>query len=216
MPGTTMKAAVLRELGVPEILTIEHLPIPAAKPGWVLIQIRAFGLNWSESFTRQGLSPDVKFPRSWHQGGRACGERARATQVQLVKTQLPWKTLGAVPGMLQTAWGSLFRALLRLQKAERLLIRAARPTSLYLERARGDLADQSLEWGAHRSAASSISTRSLRRIARWMRRRPAEKLLSDFAGDQVKLKHTLFAGYSKYLPGVIVTANVISEEPRSR
>jgi NADPH:quinone reductase-like Zn-dependent oxidoreductase len=43
-------------------------------------------------------------------------------QVQRIKTQLPWETLGAIPEMLQTAWGSLFKSL-RLVKGERLLIR---------------------------------------------------------------------------------------------
>ena len=43
-------------------------------------------------------------------------------QVQSVKTNLPWKILGALPEMLQTAWGSLFTAL-QLAKGERLLIR---------------------------------------------------------------------------------------------
>jgi NADPH:quinone reductase-like Zn-dependent oxidoreductase len=44
------------------------------------------------------------------------------TRVQLIKTSLPWETLGALPEMLQTAWGSLFKSL-RLGKGERLLIR---------------------------------------------------------------------------------------------
>jgi NADPH:quinone reductase-like Zn-dependent oxidoreductase len=42
--------------------------------------------------------------------------------VQRIKTQLPWETLGALPEMLQTAWGSLFKSL-RLVQGERLLIR---------------------------------------------------------------------------------------------
>src|SRR3984893_13158789 len=42
--------------------------------------------------------------------------------VQVIKTGLPWETLGAIPEMLQTAWGSLFKSL-RLEKGERLLIR---------------------------------------------------------------------------------------------
>ena len=45
-----------------------------------------------------------------------------AGQVQKIKTNLPWETLGALPEMLQTAWGSLFKSL-RLLKSERLLIR---------------------------------------------------------------------------------------------
>ena len=45
-----------------------------------------------------------------------------ASQVQKLDTKLDWATLGAMPEMLQTAWGSLFRSL-QLKKGERLLIR---------------------------------------------------------------------------------------------
>jgi NADPH:quinone reductase-like Zn-dependent oxidoreductase len=45
-----------------------------------------------------------------------------AAQVRSVRTTLPWRTLGALPEMLQTAWGALFRGL-RLAPGERLLIR---------------------------------------------------------------------------------------------
>ncbi len=60
---TTMKAAVMREAGGPEVLKIERLPIPIARSGEVLIRVKAFGLNRSELFTRQGHSPGVVFPR---------------------------------------------------------------------------------------------------------------------------------------------------------
>ena len=59
----TMKAAVIREAGGPDVLKIESLAIPTPKSGEVLIRVKAFGLNRSEMFTRQGHSPDVKFPR---------------------------------------------------------------------------------------------------------------------------------------------------------
>ena len=43
--------------------------------------------------------------------------------MQAVKTpSVPWEILGALPEMLQTAWGSLFTSL-KLQKGDRLLIR---------------------------------------------------------------------------------------------
>src|SRR5271163_3837318 len=58
-----MKAAVIYAPGGPEVLKIERRPVPAPKPGEVLIRVQAFGLNRSELFTRQGHSPDVKFPR---------------------------------------------------------------------------------------------------------------------------------------------------------
>jgi NADPH:quinone reductase-like Zn-dependent oxidoreductase len=55
-------------------------------------------------------------------GGYAEYTRVPAKQVRSVTTRLPWETLGALPEMLQTAWGSLFKSL-RLEKGERLLIR---------------------------------------------------------------------------------------------
>ena len=55
-------------------------------------------------------------------GGYAEYTCVPATQVRTVKTKLPWEVLGAIPEMLQTAWGSLFKSL-RLAKGERLLIR---------------------------------------------------------------------------------------------
>jgi NADPH:quinone reductase-like Zn-dependent oxidoreductase len=151
---TTMKAAVIHEAGGPEVLRIGSLPIPTPKNGEVLIRVKAFGLNRSELFTRQGHSPTVKFPRvlgieavgvveaapgaefrkgdivatamggmgRQFDGGYAEYTCVPAKQVQIIKTELPWETLGAIPEMLQTAWGSLFKSL-RLEKGERLLVR---------------------------------------------------------------------------------------------
>lgn len=58
-----MKAAVLYTPGPPENLTVTTVPDPALKPGWTLVRVRAFGINHSEIFTRQGHSPSVTFPR---------------------------------------------------------------------------------------------------------------------------------------------------------
>lgn len=59
-----MKAIVIHEIGGPEVLKIEERPIPAIETGKVLIQIKAFGLNRSEMFTRLGHSKGkVFFPR---------------------------------------------------------------------------------------------------------------------------------------------------------
>ena len=150
----TMKAAVIYEAGGPEVLKVENRPIPMPRAGEVLIRIKAFGLNRSELFTRQGHSPGVQFPRilgieavglveqapggefrtgdvvatamggmgRQFDGGYAEYTCVPATQVQVVRTQLDWETLGALPEMLQTAWGSLFHSL-RLRADERLLIR---------------------------------------------------------------------------------------------
>lgn len=67
-----MKAAVTTQPGMPGVIQIQDLPIPAAKEGWVLIKIKAFGLNRSELFTRQGHSPGIMFPRI--QGIECVGE----------------------------------------------------------------------------------------------------------------------------------------------
>src|SRR6201998_4628137 len=130
----SMKAAVIYEPGVPGVLKVESRPIPKPREGEVLIQVKAFGLNRSELFTRQGLSPGGVFPRVLGieavglvedaPGGEftkgdvvatAMGGMGRdfdgayaeyacvpVTQVQLIKTSLPWETLGALPEMLQT------------------------------------------------------------------------------------------------------------------
>jgi len=151
---TLMKAAVVYEAGGPEVLKIESRPVPTPKRGEVLIRVKAFGLNRSEMFTRQGHSPNVRFPRilgieavglieqapggefrpgeialtamggmgRQFDGGYAEYTCVPASQVQTIKTDLPWDMLGALPEMLQTSWGSLFKSL-RLESGERLLIR---------------------------------------------------------------------------------------------
>ncbi len=59
----TMRAAVIYEPGGSDVLKLEERPVPVPQPGWVLIRVKAFGLNRSELFTRQGHSPNVEFPR---------------------------------------------------------------------------------------------------------------------------------------------------------
>ncbi len=58
-----MKAVIVEEPGSPEVLRIKDIPLPLPPPEWVLIRVKAFGLNRSELFTRQGHSPSVQFPR---------------------------------------------------------------------------------------------------------------------------------------------------------
>ncbi|HLI75533.1 MAG TPA: zinc-binding alcohol dehydrogenase family protein [Acidobacteriaceae bacterium] len=55
-------------------------------------------------------------------GGYAEFTCVPARQLLSVKTQLPWEQLGAAPEMLQTAWGSLYKAL-QLKPTDRLLLR---------------------------------------------------------------------------------------------
>ena len=58
-----MKAIRVHRPGGPEVLQVEEIPRPEPRAGWVRIRVRAFGLNRSELFTRQGHSPGVRFPR---------------------------------------------------------------------------------------------------------------------------------------------------------
>jgi NADPH:quinone reductase-like Zn-dependent oxidoreductase len=58
-----MRAAITLKSGDPKVIEIQEKPVPIAKNRWVLIKIKAFGLNRSEMFTRQGHSPNVIFPR---------------------------------------------------------------------------------------------------------------------------------------------------------
>lgn len=58
-----MKAVVVEEPGPPQVLGLRNRPIRTPEPGWVLIEVKAFGLNRSEIFTRLGHFPTVKLPR---------------------------------------------------------------------------------------------------------------------------------------------------------
>ncbi|WP_161980985.1 alcohol dehydrogenase catalytic domain-containing protein [Streptococcus sp. S784/96/1] len=58
-----MKAVVVNRPGGSEVLEVVERPIPQVREGWSLIQVKGFGVNRSEIFTRQGHSPRVTFPR---------------------------------------------------------------------------------------------------------------------------------------------------------
>jgi NADPH:quinone reductase-like Zn-dependent oxidoreductase len=134
-----MRAIVLDGPGPPEALAIRELPVPTPRKGWVLIEVKAFGLNRSELHTRLGLAHGVTFPRvpgieaagvvaqcpggefpvgqqvvammgdmgRTYDGGYAEYTCVPASQVIPFRSDLVWATLGAVPEMLQTSYGSL-------------------------------------------------------------------------------------------------------------
>ncbi|PYI06401.1 putative zinc-binding oxidoreductase [Aspergillus sclerotiicarbonarius CBS 121057] len=163
MSTETMRAIVMHEIGGPGVLKLQTVPKPTPTADQVRIRIKAFGLNRSELFTRQGHSPGVTFPRilgieaaglvddaapesGFHPGEvvvTAMGGMGRnfdggyaeytvvpATQVRRVNTAaafgddnpVPWDLLGALPELMQTAWGSLITSL-QLVSSDRLLIR---------------------------------------------------------------------------------------------
>jgi NADPH:quinone reductase len=150
----TMRAIVLDAPGPPDALAIRELRVPTPATGWVLIEVKAFGLNRSELHTRQGLASGVTFPRvlgieavgvvvqcpggevaagqkvvtmmggmgRTFDGGYAEYTCVPASQVIPFTSDLEWSTLGAVPEMLQTAYGSLTVGL-DAQPGQSILIR---------------------------------------------------------------------------------------------
>jgi NADPH:quinone reductase len=93
-----MRAIVVYAPGGPEVLQLEEVPTPTAREGWVLIRVRAFGLNRSELFTRQGHSPSVRFPRVL--GIECVGEVAAAPASDLQ----PGQTVAALMGEMGRAF----------------------------------------------------------------------------------------------------------------
>jgi NADPH:quinone reductase len=150
----TMRAVVLDAPGPPDALRIRELPVPEPRAGWVLIRVKAFGINRSELHTRLGLAQGVTFPRvlgieatgivvaapggefdegqqvaammggmgRTFDGGYAEFTSVPATQVIPFRSELDWATLGAIPEMVQTAYGSLTVGL-DAQPGQTLLIR---------------------------------------------------------------------------------------------
>jgi NADPH:quinone reductase-like Zn-dependent oxidoreductase len=101
--GHSPSVAFPRVLGIEAVGTIASAPGTTFKPGdKVATVMGGMGRAFDGSYADYVCVP--------------------AAQVRPFHSDMPWDVLGALPEMLQTAWGALFRAL-RLQSGERLLIR---------------------------------------------------------------------------------------------
>src|SRR5262245_102869 len=136
-----MRAIVIKQFGGLDSLVIEELPNPEPRPGYVVIEVKAFGINHAEMHMRKGewaeaakvsgiecvglvaASPDGQFAVGTKvaalmgglgrtiNGSYAEYTRAPSTNVLPIKSDLPWEELAVIPESYATAWTCLHRNL---------------------------------------------------------------------------------------------------------
>src|ERR1700749_3497790 len=149
-----MRAIVLEKFGGLDSLVYKDIPKPEPKAGYVVIKIKAFGINHAEMHMRRGewaeaaevsgiecvglvkSCPGGEFPLGAKvaalmgglgrtiNGSYAQYTRVRAANVTLVESDLPWSQLAALPETYATSWTCLYRNL-KLTAGQTLVIRGA-------------------------------------------------------------------------------------------
>jgi NADPH:quinone reductase len=149
-----MRAIVIKQYGGPEVLALEERPAPESKPGHVVIEVKAFGLNHAEVYFRKGAWGDVAeisgiecvgVVKSDPDGRLKPGQKVLAivggmgrsfngsyaelvsvpsSNVAAIQTDLPWEDLAAIPESYATAWTSLC-GILAVKAGMTVLIRGA-------------------------------------------------------------------------------------------
>ena len=149
-----MRAIVIKQYGGPEVLAVEERPDPEPKPGHVVIEVKAFGLNRADSYMRSGAWGDVAeitgiecvgIVRSDPDGRFAPGQKVAglmggmgrlingsyaeltsvpSTNVVAVVTNLPWEEFAAISESYATAWSAV-RENLALLPGQTLVVRGA-------------------------------------------------------------------------------------------
>lgn len=180
-----MRAIVRQQYGGPEQLVMQDLPDPEPKPGHVVIEVKAFGINHAETYMRKGewgevakvsgiecvgvvkACPDGKFSVGQKvaammggmgrtiNGSYAQYTSVPAANVVAIDTKLAWEDLAAIPESYATAWTCLHRNL-ELKSGQSLVIRGA--TSA--------LGQAALNIAAHAGAHVIATTRSTERVAK--------------------------------------------------
>lgn len=149
-----MRAAVLDKFGGLESLVMKEIPEPEPRAGYVVIEIKAFGINhaemhmqrgeWAEAAQVIGIEcvglvkscPGREFPVGAKvaalmgglgrtiNGSYAEYTRAPVGNVALIESDLSWAELAAIPESYATAWTCLFRNL-EIKTGQTLVIRGA-------------------------------------------------------------------------------------------
>jgi NADPH:quinone reductase-like Zn-dependent oxidoreductase len=149
-----MRAIVIKQYGGPEVLALEERPEPQSKPGHVIIEVKAFGLNHAEVYFRKGAWGDVAeisgiecvgMVKADPDGHFAPGQKVLAivggmgrsfngsyaelvsvpsSNVAAIQTDLPWEDLAAIPESYATAWTSVC-GILAVKAGMTVLIRGA-------------------------------------------------------------------------------------------
>jgi NADPH:quinone reductase len=149
-----MKAIVRKQFGGPDVLEVRELVDPEPKPGHVLIEVKAFGVNQAETHMRKGEWPEIAevsgiecvgTVKADPDGRLGVGQKVVAlmggmgrtingsyaeytnaprTNVAPIETDLSWEALAAIPESYATAWSCLYGNL-GLQPGQTLVIRGA-------------------------------------------------------------------------------------------
>jgi len=149
-----MRAIVIKQYGGPEVLAIEERPEPESKPGQIIVDVKAFGLNRAETYMRSGAWGDVAeitgiecvgVVKSDSTGKFAPGQkvtalmggmgrlingsyaemtRVAATNVVPLFSNLPWEDLAAISESYATAWSAVCGNL-AISPGQTLVVRGA-------------------------------------------------------------------------------------------
>ncbi|KAH7886250.1 hypothetical protein F5I97DRAFT_1237227 [Phlebopus sp. FC_14] len=119
---STIQAITIAKNGGPEVIEKTEIPFPTIEPGHIVIKVQYFGVNFIDTYYRQGLYPVAKYPfvigkeaagtivglptdeavlndpdyqkRGYKQGGRV-GVDYLSTHAEYIS--IPWKTVYPVP-----------------------------------------------------------------------------------------------------------------------
>ena len=152
-----MKAILIKEKGGPDNLVLAEYPSPRPMEGFVLVQVKAFGINHAEIYMRRGDWGDttdiigiecvgvvVEDPSGEYKEGQKVatmvGGMARSingsyaeyiniprSNVIAFRSELPWNELAAIPESYGTAW-TLLNWSLDAKAGETIVIHGATST----------------------------------------------------------------------------------------